>query len=381
MYHQVIKNYPNTPASADAAYRIGLYFETIRNDYLNAYRYYRFSTEQNSKGTHSNDALNKKNIFQKYFELQSIISDKKINTDYDTEFKKNTLKDFREEKRGEDNNKEPDEENIGKPGGSTMADSNMYNADSLYIKNEKSARAKFELAELFLYELKNNDSTEFYLQDAYNQSNDYDFKAKVLFTLAEFYRSTGNLNKSEELHREVIERYPLSEIHSASKRILNIQVEKSVVKDIADSLYNIAQLNFSNDNYLYALKDFVQIVKTYPQSAYVEKSLYAIGWIYENVIMNPDSAVYYYSLIINNFPKSEFTPLISEKINVYNSYLSGDTVNNNGSEENRIIQPQENMNEQGEDPESQIPANDGTLPEKDPYLREEEIKTGQPKKK
>src|SRR4030095_15777082 len=89
-YYEVIKNFPNTAPSSEASFRIANYYETHLNDYLNAFRYYRFSTEQSTAGPSFKNASLKRDIFKRYFELRSIITDQEINTDYDQEFKRKT---------------------------------------------------------------------------------------------------------------------------------------------------------------------------------------------------------------------------------------------------------------------------------------------------
>ena len=196
-YYNVIKDFPSTIPSSDASYKIALYFES-KNDYLNAFKYFRFSTEQNNAGTYYNEARKKAEIYKRYFELKSIISGTTINTDYDEEFKKKTTKDFENQS---DPNKFPNKTNDnGKSGGyfGVIFDDSLSSKDTVIAeqidttreKEKQIANAKFELAEIFLYDLNRNDSCEFYLKQALNESLDYDFSAKVMFALSALYRKT-----------------------------------------------------------------------------------------------------------------------------------------------------------------------------------------------
>lgn len=89
----MIKDFPNTVSSSDASYKIGRNYED-KNDYFNAFMYYRFSTEQSNAGTYFKDAQSKSNTFKRYFELRTIITGNPINTDYNEEFRKKNHKRF-----------------------------------------------------------------------------------------------------------------------------------------------------------------------------------------------------------------------------------------------------------------------------------------------
>jgi tetratricopeptide (TPR) repeat protein len=63
------------------------------------------------------------------------------------------------------------------------------------------------------------------------------------------------------------------------------------------------------------------IVSNYPESIYKPKSLYTIGWLYENVTDEPDSAVKYYSKIIDEYKNSEYAMAVRRKVSNYQSEL------------------------------------------------------------
>src|SRR4030095_6695325 len=176
--------------------------------------------------------------FKRYYELRSVIAGTTINTDYDSLFRMRTLMAPVEQEGGENMlGKE-----TGKPGGLSV-----FNVrDSLFDKNSEDsvskklqdiAKAKFELAELFLYDLNRADSSEFYLNDAYQSSSDYDFKARVLFALASLYRNNNEQSKADDILHRIIAEYPTSSVTSSSKRLLNMSADEQLMTDVADSLY------------------------------------------------------------------------------------------------------------------------------------------------
>ncbi len=384
-YYDVIINFPSTISSSDASFKIANYFES-KNDYLRALKYFRFSTEQSNSGTYYKEAIQKTNTFKRYFELRSVITGTTIKTDYDTEFKRKTSKDF--EKEGDPNKLPNKNYDNGKSGGQfgfldsiSNSDTNSvvqidstHFVDSSHIKGKQISEAKFELAELFLYNLNRTDSCEFYLKDALNESFDYDFNAKVLFALSALYRKLDDIVKSEEVLNLIIKDYPRSTIANSSRKLLNMTMMDEYTGDLADSIYSAAENNFIHKDYTSALNDFKFLISSYPSSAHIEKAYFGAGWIYENVIFNNDSAYFYYSSLVKTVPNSEAAAIVMQKVEEYEIFnktniqdttgtnVQDTTGANNNVPENIILEPKKDTN--------QILNEDGNI---DPLLLQKEL--------
>jgi len=321
-YYYVILTFPTTKASSDASYRIALYEESVKKDYLNTYRYYRFSTEQNSSGSFSKTAIEKSKTYKRYFELRSIITGSTINTDYDSTFKVKTSN-LAPDKQEQENELD---KNFGKPGGSSgygyLPEDTILNenkiTDSMKNREKEVSQAKYELAELFLYDLNRVDSSEYYLNDAFESSGDYEFRAKVLFALANLYRNKNNETASEEVLKRILVEFPSSAVANSSRRLLNLPVDDASLPDAADSMYFSAEEKFLIKDYETALNSFKNIINNFSESKYLAKSLYACGWIYENIYMKPDTAYMYYFILASKKPNSELYSVISPKLEEYN---------------------------------------------------------------
>jgi hypothetical protein len=382
-----MKKYPSTVQSSDASFRVAQYFEKVKDDYLNAYRYYRYSAEQSSAGTNFAAASSKSTVYKKYFELRSVITGIEINTDYDKEFRRNTT----EEGDGTESNNPVKIDGEGKPAGygsfgfydSLLTEDSLSSVtpvDSFKIKEAMISDAKYELAEVFLYSLNRPDSGEFYLMDALNGSDDYEFRAKVLFALAELARIQNNSAKSEEYLRLVVNEYPLSAVANSSRRLLNISVTEENSGDPADSLFSAAQNQLVNMQYENSLSTFRKILEQYHGSVHTEKALYGAGWIYENILMKPDSAYYYYSSLVMSVPNSEAAAIVMEKVGVYEDFYktaadtSGLKKDTTGTEEIKLNDPEKMLKDNEktgtEDPSGNIPPEN--LPNKDMLKNENE---------
>jgi tetratricopeptide (TPR) repeat protein len=392
-YYNVIQMFPSTKPSSDASFRIGVYEENIKHDYLNAYRYYRFSIEQSPSGTYSNAAAEKSKTYKRYFELRSIISGSTINTDYDSTFKVRTSNITPDKLQQEI---APDK-NLGKPGGlwgygfspSDSMKSESKSSDSLKNRDKDVSNAKYELAELFLYDLNRPDSSESYLKDAFESSGDYEFRAKVLFALANLYRNKNNEAGSEEVLKQILQEYPSSAVANSCRRLLNIQVDDAGLPDAADSLYFSAEERFLNKDYENALSKFKNIISNFSESKYLAKSLYASGWIYENIYMKPDTAYLYYSMLASKTPSSELYSVITPKIEEYNLFnnknidTSGtkdslnvqDTIKNKIQEQKEIKMPDKKEGEINQPPDNGDPTGgDPSMKKDDPVLNTDDKK-------
>ena len=377
-YKDVIINYPKTIASSDASFSIANYFEHTAGDYLTAYKYYKFSIDESVNGHNNKIAGKKTAVFKRYFELSSIIADKEINTNYDTlflrELQPGLLKEG-EESKGEIKIKgKGDEGPGGKPGvfdssHSLLSDSisnNKISDDSLKLKEENIIKAKFELAELFIYDIAIPDSAEKYFEQAYDESGDYDLKSKVLFALAVLYKNNDRSEKYEQTLKTIVNEYPLSSVANECRKLLNIPVVSEVNKSVEDSIFSFAETKFVNMEYGEALGGFLEISSNYPDSKYYTKSTYAAGWIYENVLGNADSAVFYYTKVAEGAPSPEFYDLVINKLAVYeNSFIENNDSLNSIIDTNKTKSPDEkqvpvknnqldNTNDEGSDNQAPV---------------------------
>lgn len=378
-YYEVIKNFPATIPSAEASYKIAKVFES-KNNYFNAYLYYRFSTEQSSNSTYYREALKKANTFRRYFELRGIITGETINTEYNEEFRKKTTRDYEKGDPTKDPLKGLDNGKSGGYYGISVLDSVISGEDSTFTiidtshtKEKQIAAAKFELAELFLYDLERSDSSEIYLKEALNESYDYEFSAKVLFALSALYRKLEDNVKSEEVLNTIVRDYPISAVANSSRKLLNMSMVDEFTGDASDSLYSSAENKFVNKDYRNALEDFRVLLTSYPTSIHLEKAYFGAGWIYENIIYNNDSAYYYYSSLVRGIPNSEAAAIVMQKVEEYETFNKTnikDTSGTNSLQNNETIT----------DPEKKegVESKEGDL---DPTMLQKELEKNDPEKK
>ena len=428
-YQNVIRTFPKTPSSAESSSALAKYYEFVKGDYLQAYRFYKYALEESTAIHDYYRVFEKSGILKKYFDLRSVIAGNTINIDYDSVFYKFVTKPgTNTENNNGQNGNQPIKGDEGKnkgggfPGSdstvkkmpriqspvdngnlNTSQDSGKNNnsstetdslkkeqsiIDSLKIRTNKVLDAKFELAELFLYDLDKTDSAEAYLNEAFEGSNDPEFKAKVLYTESNLYRNENKEDKADNVLKRIIAEYPFSTFANQSRKLLNLPEVDLVSPDAYDSVYKYGETRFADNDYTPALEAFKNICDKDTTSKYYIRSSYAAGWIYENVLNKPDSAVKYYSKILSADPKSDICKLVTDKLTFYKESIqekedslkrlennSSDSLKNNidtlnkGSRENKEeIKGNRGENQQGQNGVDNTNVND---PANNPDLKKE----------
>lgn len=189
---------------------------------------------------------------------------------------------------------------------SGLADSLLpkMNQDSLQRLQAVNA---YDLGEVFYAELQKPDSAEMWYRTALENLNDSTRTPRVLFILAEFSK-----DGSEELYETIIKSYPLSPYAVRAKMKLGLQ-EESVV-DSAAFVYQKAEANVESGEYQEAIGQFKDITRTYPESPFAAKSAYALGWIYEHRLQQPDTALSFYRSLVEHFGTSEYARVVRPRI-------------------------------------------------------------------
>jgi len=229
------------------------------------------------------------------------------------------------------NNKENDTtENKGNEVTSSVNNDSLNAlADSIKQKQKeiRTFSAYYELAEIFIYSLGRADSAEKYLNILLSEFNAPEYKSKVLYTLANFYKNNGRKSEADETFGRIISDYPNTVYAFASKNVLGINANESeITQKPADEIF-LRAFNFYNEKkYTDAINALNEIEVKFPNDSVVAKSLYGIGFVYENGFLNKDSSVAYYSKLAQKYPLSVYTEKIIPKLEYIKSLEVKDSV-------------------------------------------------------
>lgn len=183
--------------------------------------------------------------------------------------------------------------------------------------------------------LNNPDSVDYYysLATQISPPNKHE-TARFLYAYSVFLEDK-DLRKSDSLMEVIVNNYPLTEYGKASREKLGY-TEAFVIDTVKELYESGIELAMHNENY-YALTQFNKLLTQYPGSKYEARTLYAMGWLYENNLRNYDSALIYYNLLIERYPQSEYAANVKMSVDYYSALKSGKPIPDNLQDKQLII--------------------------------------------
>lgn len=177
------------------------------------------------------------------------------------------------------------------------------------------ATTKFELAGLFYLELNLPDSALLWYQKIVDEYPASPFVPRCLYAMAEIDRVQGDSLAMDSLYNLIVKNYRQSEY--------GVQVNRLLGNDASPEFLDSAALAFARAESLLqagstsdAISAYAQIPDRYPSSSIVPKALYAVGWIYENVLVLNDSAARWYKVLLREYPSSPYAANVQAQVAV-----------------------------------------------------------------
>lgn len=185
-------------------------------------------------------------------------------------------------------------------------------SDSLLFLQAKS---QMELATIFFLDLSLLDSAEYWFLNVLNSKYKDNFAPKAYYSLIEIYKLKQDQQKADSCYYKLVNEYPKSEYTQIAKKIRGEDFYSPVDSNY-ERLYEKAILAINNKKPLDAIKILKKISSADSISQFSIKSIFTIGWTYENILQNNDSARYYYRKLIDNYPQSLYAKEIVDKVAV-----------------------------------------------------------------
>lgn len=166
-----------------------------------------------------------------------------------------------------------------------------------------TAREMFSMARVH-EQLGNTDSALTYYAMAFDSTAAADpERARYLYSRVRLVQK-DDPDLADSLMEIINEKWPNSPYGKEAG--LALGYASDVQPDDALELYRSAQSFRRISDYVYAGRQLRSIVDKFPQNKYAPKALYALGMMYERDVLNTDSALHYYGLLIEKYPKSEY---------------------------------------------------------------------------
>ena len=168
-------------------------------------------------------------------------------------------------------------------------------------KNDDAATNLMLMAELETFTFKNPDSAVVHLNTFIKEFSVHNLYPKAVYMLYYLYNSKGDSALIDSMGNILISQFPDTEFAEAVRKDIGIEKGKSQ----SEHFFLIAENLWYLDNQDNALDTLRSIVRSDTSGEFALKSGFFLGYQYDYTLINPDSALKYYSWIQTYFPDSE----------------------------------------------------------------------------
>lgn len=177
------------------------------------------------------------------------------------------------------------------------------------------AGAYFELGGIQYLELNRPDSAMACYGKIVGEYSATSFVPRALYAMAEIQGARHNSAAADSLYKIILSRYGESEYAAQVRKVLGIEATKARI-DTSESQYREAENLVQTGKPDAALKIFKRIATAPQRSPLKPKATYAVGWLYETVYLNNDSAAEWYRNLSSKYPASIYAAEVKPKIAV-----------------------------------------------------------------
>jgi tetratricopeptide (TPR) repeat protein len=128
-------------------------------------------------------------------------------------------------------------------------------------------------------------------------------------------------NVADSLFEYIADTWPRSEYAKEASVNLGYTTDASI--DDAAELYKSATSFRQIKDYAYAAQQYMAIVEKFPAGEYAPKALYAMGWMFERDRQMNDSALHYYGLLLEKYPRSTYAREIRPSVEFALAKING----------------------------------------------------------
>ena len=192
-----------------------------------------------------------------------------------------------------------------------MGDQNIDSLSVNIVKNDESANSLMLMSELEAFQFNNLDSAIVHLNTFVKEFSDHDLYPKAVYMLYYMQNSKGDTSIADSMGNILTTQFPNTEFAETVRKDLGIEKNKTK----SEYSFSIAEDLWHLDNQKNALDTLRSIVRSDSSSEFALKSGYFLGYQYDYTLINPDSALIYYTWVQSYFPDSEQAAQSKTRIN------------------------------------------------------------------
>jgi tetratricopeptide (TPR) repeat protein len=199
-------------------------------------------------------------------------------------------------------------------------------ADSLHVLKSIAAQ---ELGDIFYSEVVEPDSAFYWYNNSLLWSYKRSRSPRILYILAELSRiyPEKKFSAPEEYYSRLDHDFPES-IYTEEVHRLQGKASNAVKTDTASEYYAQSEKQIDDKQYEKAIGTLRSIIHSFPKSPFAAKSEYAIGWILENSLEQPDSAMVQYKRVVKNYGETMYALAASKRYTEVQQSDTAKTKNN-----------------------------------------------------
>lgn len=178
--------------------------------------------------------------------------------------------------------------------------------------------AKYNLGNLYFSELEIPDSAYKYYKRVLIEHPDSKLYPRTLYAMGAYYLTQDDKQKADSLFNIVYDNYKEDKIvNAAAEKLGKSQIDLEV--DPAQEMFFVAEDIYDSSRYNKAILTLKELADKYPESVYAAKSLYTIGFIFENNLNKKDSAAVFYDSLMTKYNRSTYAIAVRNKLTFYKS--------------------------------------------------------------
>jgi len=348
-YESLVDEHKKTDAAAKAYFNLGIIYQNEESDYEQAKEYYDLAAKEYSRSEITLQAKANFNSIKNMFALKEDIKEQEkriaagdsIAAAMDSLEVDSSLVDIEDTEQqlsdsaftaqdslaGEDSlkQKDEDEKKISTPF-PERAEDKKKSTKKLSLKSgelgtpeEELIKDKLMLAEIYLFDFNQPDSAMYEYLEVLQRDTTIANASKAVFSIGFIFANYKNDTVvADSIFEELIAAYPNTVYAEKAREYLDLPaLEKT--DDVALKKFKQAEKQYIDDNnYKAALISYEKVVDNYPESALASKSLYAMGWIYENNLDQNDKALEIYQKLVDDYSGTKYANDIKKKIDEVN---------------------------------------------------------------
>ena len=198
-----------------------------------------------------------------------------------------------------------------------MGDQNIDSLSVNIVKNDESANSLMLMSELEAFQFNNLDSAIVHLNTFVKEFSDHDLYPKAVYMLYYMQNSKGDTSIADSMGNILTSQFPNTEFSETVRK--DFGIEKNKTK--SENLFSVAENLWHFHNQENALDTLRSIVRSDTSSEFALKSGFFLGYQYDYTLINPDSALTYYTWVQSYFPDSEQAAQSKKRINQIKTLL------------------------------------------------------------